>query len=268
MKNTMFKFLASFIGFGLVVPAIVFSHGWGGYEQGAKARGMGAAFTGLADDSTAIFFNPAGITQLDGNQLSLGFSIPTVQGDFRSNGTSGIPGVSKGTETSFETQTFFIPNFYYTHKYNDKLFFGIAEYTIFGLGFEWPSSFEGRFAPGGINGEIQTMTLNPVAAYKVSDKLSLAVGARLERAVLNLQNQMFIAPGVDEVRSEISGDNIAYGWNAGLLCSITDELSVGLSYRSKMEHSIDGLDVEFSPQIDMLGAPCRSVSQTRMLTLI
>jgi len=232
---------------------MVFCHGWGGYEQGAKARGMGAAFTGLADDPSAIFYNPAGITQLDGNQLLLGFSIATVQGDFESAGTSGIPGTSPGDKTSLEEQYFLIPNFYFTSKINDKLSLGIGEYTIFGLGFEWPNSFEGRFAPGGINGEIQTMTLNPVAAYKVSDKLSISVGGRIERAELNLQNQIFVAPGVDEVRSEISGDDIGLGWNAGLLYKITENLSMGLSYRSIMKHSFEDLDVEFSPQIGMLG---------------
>ncbi len=262
MKNNLFKFLALLIGLGLAAPATVLSHGWGGYEQGTKARGMGAAFTGLADDPSAIFYNPAGITQLEGKQLSIGFSAPTVQGDFLSNGTSGQPGVNPGDETSIDEQYFFIPNTYFSYQYNEKLFLGIAEYTIFGLGFAWPDSFEGRFAPGGINGEIQTMTLNPVAAYKVSDKLSAALGARIERAELNLQNQLFVTPGVDEIRSEISGDDIAFGWNAGLLYTITDEISVGLSYRSKMGHSIDGLDVEFNPQIDMLGSVPVGITNT------
>src|SRR5882672_11412239 len=39
---------------------------------GAKALGQGNAFAGLADDPSALYFNPAGITQLKGTQLSVG----------------------------------------------------------------------------------------------------------------------------------------------------------------------------------------------------
>ena len=100
----------------MIFPSLAFSHGWAGYEQGAKAHGMGGAFTGLADDATAVYFNPAGITQLEGTQVSLGFSIPTVDGKFKSAGTSGMPGASAGSETDLERQTFFIPNFLYHFK--------------------------------------------------------------------------------------------------------------------------------------------------------
>ncbi len=201
----------------VLLPSYVYSHGWGGYEQGAKAHGMGNAFTGLADDPTAVFYNPAGIVQADGTRLSVGFAVPTISGDYRSNGTSGNPGVNPGDKAGLETQSFFEPNLYLTSKINDRLSIGVGEYTIFGLGFKWPDSFEGRYSPGGKNGKLETMTLNPVAAYRVTDKLSVATGARIERADITLENFVFLAPGVDDVRSEISGDDFGLGWNAALL---------------------------------------------------
>jgi long-chain fatty acid transport protein len=237
----------------LAFPAMAFGHGWGGYEQGAKAHGLGGAFTGLADDPTAIYYNPAGLTQLEGIQASLGFNIVTARGTYESEGTSGIPGIKAGDETDFDDQYFFIPNFYLTSKINDRLSIGFGEYTIFGLGFEWPNSFEGRFAPGGKNGELVSMTLNPVVAYQITDRISLAVGGRVERADITLENYLFVAPGVPEVRAEISGDDYGFAWNAGLLCQLTDTLSAGLSYRSKMKHSFGNLNVDFNPQIDALG---------------
>ena len=237
----------------MIFPSLAFSHGWAGYEQGAKAHGMGGAFTGLADDPTAVYFNPAGITQLEGTQISLGFSIPTVNGKFESAGTSGMPGVSAGVKTDLESQTFFIPNFYLTSKINNKLSLGFGAYTIFGLGFEWPDSFEGRFAPGGKNAELTTLTLSPVAAYQVNDKLSLSLGGRVEWADLKLENKIFVAPGVPEVSSEISGDDFGYAWNAAMFYKFTDDFSVGFNYRSKIKHSFDDLDVNFSPQIGSIG---------------
>ncbi len=237
----------------MIFPSLAFTHGWAGYEQGAKAHGMGGAFTGLADDATAVYFNPAGITQLEGTQVSFGFSIPTVDGKFRSAGTSGMPGASAGSETDLERQTFFIPNFYITSKLNKKFSLGFGAYTIFGLGFKWPDSFEGRFAPGGKNAELNTLTLSPVVAYQVNDKLSLSLGGRVEWADLKLENRLFVAPGVPEVAAEISGDDFGYAWNAALLYQFSESFSAGLNYRSKIEHSFDDLDVNFSPQISNIG---------------
>lgn len=41
------------------------------YIPSARARGMGGAFTAVADDATSIFFNPAGLAQSD-NHLQIG----------------------------------------------------------------------------------------------------------------------------------------------------------------------------------------------------
>jgi long-subunit fatty acid transport protein len=40
-------------------------------NPGAKSLALGGAFAGLADDATATFANPAGLTQLDGTQFSI-----------------------------------------------------------------------------------------------------------------------------------------------------------------------------------------------------
>ncbi|RJP36360.1 MAG: hypothetical protein C4548_15970 [Desulfobacteraceae bacterium] len=253
MKYNMLKQLVVIFFIALFYPSLLFGHGWAGYEQGAKAHGMGGAFTGLADDPTAVYFNPAGIVQLDGTQASLGFAVANARGHFKSNGTSGIAGVGAGDETDLKDQVFLIPNFYLTSKINDRFSIGFGEYTIFGLGFKWPNSFEGRYAPGGRNGGLETMTLNPVAAYRITENLSLALGGRIERAKLTLENKIFLAPGIDDVRAKISGDDFGLGWNAAIFYKITDELSGGLSYKSPMKHSFSGIDVAFTPQIDALG---------------
>jgi long-chain fatty acid transport protein len=236
----------------MLMPSIAFCHGWGGYEQGAKAHGFGGAFTGLADDPTAVYYNPAGIVQLDGTQGSLGFSIVNIKGQYESSGTSGID--SAGEKTDLENQYFFIPNLYITSKINDRLVLGFGEYTVFGLGFKWPDSFEGRFASGGKNAELSSMTLSPVTAYKITDNLSVALGGRVERAELTLQNKLFVAPGVDEVGLKISGDDFGIGWNASVFDKINDNFKVGFCYRSKLKHSFDDVDFKFNPQIPTLGS--------------
>ena len=81
----------------IVAPGAVYGHGFANYVQGAKAFSMGGAFSAIADDSSAIYFNPAGLQQLDKNQIMIGFShfLP-ADGRFTSSGTSNIPGSGRG----------------------------------------------------------------------------------------------------------------------------------------------------------------------------
>ncbi|NCB39743.1 MAG: hypothetical protein EOM80_13345, partial [Erysipelotrichia bacterium] len=39
--------------------------------QSARSRGMGGAFIGLSDDESATFYNPAGLSQIQGREASL-----------------------------------------------------------------------------------------------------------------------------------------------------------------------------------------------------
>src|SRR5678815_1518159 len=54
-------------------------------NPGARSLGMGGAFLGLSDDSTAAYTNPAGLTQLSETEISIEgrhtkYSVPFVNG--------------------------------------------------------------------------------------------------------------------------------------------------------------------------------------------
>jgi long-chain fatty acid transport protein len=49
-----------------------FGAGFGIYEWSARGNALGGAMVGRADDASALAFNPAGITELDGLQIQLG----------------------------------------------------------------------------------------------------------------------------------------------------------------------------------------------------
>src|SRR5512143_2787353 len=79
-------------------------------EAGAKAMGMGFAFTAQADDPSAIYFNPAGLTQLKGNNLMLGATYVNL-GGAEFNGTTPLTGTTPTTEKQKDLE-FVIPNVY------------------------------------------------------------------------------------------------------------------------------------------------------------
>jgi len=116
-KRTRKQWGATLIGvLGLIMLSTsVFGSGFETHEQGAKAVAMGGAFTAEADDPSAVFYNPAGITQLEGTQASLGVSVIRPYGKFQSNGNPAM-GSLPGDTTSNKTRYYFIPNDYITYK--------------------------------------------------------------------------------------------------------------------------------------------------------
>ena len=56
----------------LLLPQTIFAHGLLLIDQDAEATARGDAFVATADNPSAIYYNPAGITQLAGQQLRLG----------------------------------------------------------------------------------------------------------------------------------------------------------------------------------------------------
>ncbi|HQU13212.1 MAG TPA: outer membrane protein transport protein, partial [Thermodesulfobacteriota bacterium] len=73
-------------------------------EAGAKAMGMGFAFTAQADDPSAIYFNPAGLTQLTGQNVMVGLTYVKENGaDYK--GTTPVDDYLSGfTTQKSETQ--------------------------------------------------------------------------------------------------------------------------------------------------------------------
>lgn len=235
----------------VVLPAAALGNGFAINEQDSKAFGMGGAFVAQADNPSAVYFNPAGMVQLDGVQLSAGFALIAPSLTFESNGTSAFG--QAGASTDNKDQTFFIPNVYLTWKVNEKWSLGIGEFTNFGLANEWPDDWEGRFITGGTKAEITTMSINPVVAFRPVERLSLALGGVAQYMDITLENKRFLGMGVPEADQKLTGDNWAYGWNLGLLAWITDDVKFGASYRSRIKQKPDG-SVKIKG-LDKLGLP-------------
>src|SRR5665647_2102944 len=113
-------------------------------EAGAKAMGMGFAFTGQADDPSAIYFNPAGLTQLKGQNVMVGVTYIRENGATFTGTTPLTLNTGTGSfDSKSETQKsldFFIPNLYYTKTTSDGYFaYGVGIFSPFGLGQEYNS---------------------------------------------------------------------------------------------------------------------------------
>ncbi|HKI85838.1 MAG TPA: outer membrane protein transport protein, partial [Thermoanaerobaculia bacterium] len=127
-----------------LVGAPVFGAGFSIFEQGAKAMGMGGAFVAQADDGSALFYNPGGLAFFDHNLYSVGVTyITTSKANFR--GADPFPGASaRGEQNSLQA---FPPHAYWIHPMTQRVKFGLALNSPFGLTTDWknPNQWAGRF---------------------------------------------------------------------------------------------------------------------------
>ncbi len=191
-------------------------------DQSPFATARGAAFAATADDPSAIYFNPAGITQLTGHHVQFGLYGITLNSTVR-------PAAAAGGGGRFETEDkhHLLPQFFYTYTCENAPFsLGLGVYSPFGLSLEWPENT--GFRTLAIEGQVTYATVNPVVAWQVSPKFSIAAGPMVNMSEGRLR-QGIAFPG-DEVK--FRGRDTSLGFNAGLLWKPSEPISLGASYRS------------------------------------
>ncbi len=202
-------------------------------NQDPEAIARGNAFTATADNPSAIYYNPAGITQLDGDQLSIGVYAISTGVDFSS------PRGTAEADSSFQL----VPQLYYVHSPDDSSFsFGVGLYAPFGLGIDYGR--DTPFSTLAIDGKLAYGTLNPVVAYQVNPRLSIAGGIMLNYSEIDFKRS--VVSGATD-RFEFEGDDVSIGFNLGLLWQPVDEWSFGLNYRSSSTMNYDGSSTLFVP---------------------
>lgn len=217
-----------------VILATVAQHasgaGFGLYEGSARGNAMGGALTARADDPSALYYNPAGITQLEGVQIMGGatFIAPSAEVE------TLTPAGAVTTET--EDNVWVPPHLYGTYQVNDQLWAGFGMYSRFGLGTEFKSTWPGRF--NSYNASIQTLSFNPNVALKLNDKISVAAGLSAMWFDLALERKIPILG--NELNFKLTGDSIGYGYNAGLRAQLMDRVALGVAYQSTVEQEIEG----------------------------
>ncbi len=258
------------VGMLLLTAGSAFGAGFAIIEQ--SVSGLGNAFAGgsaIADDPTTVFFNPAGMTRLEGLQMDTGLHviIPSVKFDNEGSthvlqGVTGVP--LKGRNGGDGGVARAVPNFYSTKKMSDNLSVGLGINAPFGLCTKYNSSWIGRYHA--IKSDMMTININPSAAYEITDRLSVGAGFNIQYIEAKLSNAidfgtldavgyfapLGLAPGAlglvpqgSDGFVELVGDSWGVGYNLGLLYEFTKDTRFGVAYRSRIEHTLDG-DADFS----------------------
>ncbi|MFT7234802.1 MAG: long-chain fatty acid transport protein [Methylophagaceae bacterium] len=231
------------------------SYGAGFAIKEQSVTGLGRAFAGsaaVADDASTLFFNPAGLTNLSASELAIGLHYISPQTNFNDGGSTAVGGAPlTGSNGGDAGEDATVPNLFYAHRINDRMVAGIGVTAPFGLATDYGNDWQGRYHA--IRSELLTINVNPSFAFKANDKLSIGFGLSVQYIDLELSQAVdfgTICAGAGEAactspqgndgKVKLNADDWGFGYNFGTTYQATKATRLGLAYRSKISHTLEG----------------------------
>lgn len=229
---------ASLLAGGFTVPLI-------------GARMMGRAHFGpVADDTTAIYHNPAGLTKIEGYRFDVSATHIFSHTEYRVAHEDG----TFSDAITFEKPQGTLPFVGFAGDFGSERWrFGLAVYAPHVTTASLPPESEAKFQL--IDGNIFTLFVTPTVAYKVSDKLSVGFGASLVSGHAELKRWTDLSGSVGLPLTaivDLSADDKSFGWDCGALYEPTDRLSLSLTYQSQTDLTFTGGLTATNDAIDLV----------------
>ena len=204
-----------------------------------NASGIGNAYAGsaaVAENASTIFFNPAGMTQLQAREASVGLSLVRPSFKFSDQGSSAGD-LTGGAQDAGDWAA--LPNAYLSWALNKDLYLGLGIGAPFGFEIEYDDRWLG--AAHSQMFDVKTLNINPSVAWRAHEKLSLGFGLNWQRGKMKYDRLAGVgAGGFENVKAKDDLDDDAWGWNVGLLYEPSPTMRIGLSYRSEVKYHMTG----------------------------
>lgn len=232
------RFLFSAMAAAFVAAPL--SHGASFYLLEQSPAHLGHAFAGTASnisDASTVYFNPAGMGQLEGKQLTAGLNAVRPRARFRDEGSNTG---NLGARTS---ESAVIPNLYYTHRMNDQWAFGLGLTVPFGLSSDYGNQWAGRYLA--TFSELELINLSATAAFSINEQLSFGFGISYQEMDATLESQIDStlgiapSPGTDSA-ARISGDADDIVFDLSVLYRHDDATTFGLAWREGGTFGLSG----------------------------
>lgn len=235
MKNASFKIAAGAMLVASVFASQAYAAGFQLSEQSSIQMGRAMAGAGvMGDDLSAVHYNPAGMTLLEGTRIQATGTWVAVNAEYKGESGATENGRKKGQ---------LIPAGFITHQLNDQVWLGLGLTVPYGMGTDFDRNWEG--AERGNKSTILTFDINPNVAWKINEKFSVGGGLSLQyaKAKLGMGKQKLNVPMPGNhyaMNSTVEGDSWAWGWNVGLMFRPVETVRLGVAYRSHIAHNAEG----------------------------
>lgn len=234
-----------------------------------KQEGMGHTGVALKLGAESMIFNPAGMAFMD-KTADLSASVSGII----SEASASLPDGSK-YETSNDVSTpFQISGAFSIY---DNLKAGITINTPYGSGIDWTDNWPGATLNQSV--KIQVFNIQPTVSYKILPNLSVGAGLMIAWGNVDLNKGLVNPTTLDKVLASqgipesmrfgtttpasvnINGTaEVALGFNVGAMWDINDKITVGASYRSKMDMKVKAGDARLTYANEMAKQTLSSIT--------
>lgn len=252
----------------LAMPSAAPAAGFATSGIGIKARSMGGAFRGLANDWSAAYYNPAGLAGLKSSELNFTVGTYSPRASYTPNVTAGGLdigfGAANGAERYPLDDLWPIPSFagFAVSPSFENWVFGGAIYWPHDVNYAWdlfrtPSDrgyvTDYAFAEKNYRTDLDVLDIHPAVARKLNEKLSVGLGVSLTSADIVFRRPVYVENGLGAPYDiypyhqflgdfRLEGNGFAIGANAGILWQASENLTIGISGQTPMSVSIEGTD--------------------------
>jgi len=226
-----------------------------------STRSLGQGGTGVAgvhDDPIVAYTNPAGMTGLEGTQVTVDMTYANASPKYTSGATSAgglganFTQANQGDVTGARATSVIVPSFGATTRFLDgKLAAGLAVVTPYGLETHWDGDSPLRYTA--TDARLRIIDVTPSVAYKVNDVLSVGAGfdyynapvASLEQKA-NVQSVNFVmSGGADfiprpDANVHLSGTGDGWGYHLGTTIRPNEHHQIGIAYHSNVKVNLTG----------------------------
>ncbi len=212
-------------------------------HQTARGVALSNALTAGVTDASAVYYNPAALSEVDGNQvLVTGTYIELIN----SVGNSGRKADDKHEDN-------FLPSLFGNYHIPGTDFtLGIGGYAPFGLATSYGGGFT-RFAAR--ETQLKTLYITPAVAWHPSKYFSIGGGISFVHGSAILSRSFCLVPapppagcGAEE-KVRITDQTNAYSYNVGILVKPAKTVKIGFSYRGRADLHFDDADTKFNGDI-------------------
>ena len=242
MKKMRFMLLLILL---LATAGGLFASGFALTGVGSRATAMGGAFRGMADDTSSMYWNPAGLGFINETSIGLGGTFILPSSTWETN--APLPGIPAAKYESKKKLRSF-PTLLMTEERESRLKWGFSAFVPYGLGATWdvyslPTTgmpgqpagstltYSAGFPEEEMMSSLAIIDAHPTIAYQIMPNLSAGVGFSFMYGMIDILKTVphstlsYYAP----TTFDLSGTGMGFGANMGLLYKPTPALSVGVS---------------------------------------
>ncbi|MBC8980377.1 outer membrane protein transport protein [Pseudomonas lurida] len=216
----------------------LFAGGFALNEQSISSMGTGyAGRSSSAEDASTVFGNPAGMSRLKQNEVSLGATYLDAKTNIKDASSSQFGADNPGTNKGDMVPGIAVPMGYLVTPIDEHWAFGLGIYAPFGLVTDYEHSFQGNGF--GSKSKVSVITVQPTVSYAFNDTVSVGFGPTFNRITGELDSTVPLGGGAGE-SVKVKGNDNATGFNAGILVQPLDSTRIGVTYHSQVVYHLSG----------------------------